>query len=29
MSGRKREEFSQKIPTKEKHLHHWVLAILQ
>jgi len=29
MSERKREDFSQKFPTKEKHLHHWVRAILQ
>lgn len=29
MSGRKREDFSQKFPTEEKHLCHWVCAILQ
>jgi serine/threonine protein kinase len=29
VSGRKREDFSQKFPTEEKHLCHWVCAILQ
>jgi serine/threonine protein kinase len=29
MSGRKREDSSQKSPTEEKHLRHWVCAILQ
>jgi serine/threonine protein kinase len=29
MSERKREDFSQNFPTEEKHLRHWVCAILQ